>query len=56
MKKKRFWLTLIINIPIQIFFKTLNFRYGMIGRNGIGKTCLLSAIARGEFEKMTRHL
>jgi len=24
-------------------------KYGLIGRNGIGKTCLLAALARGEF-------
>jgi ATP-binding cassette subfamily F protein 3 len=23
--------------------------FGLIGRNGIGKTCLLAALARGEF-------
>jgi ATPase subunit of ABC transporter with duplicated ATPase domains len=25
-------------------------RYGLVGRNGIGKTCLMSAFARKEFE------
>lgn len=24
-------------------------KYGLVGRNGIGKTCLLAALARGEF-------
>ena len=26
-------------------------KYGLIGRNGIGKTCLMNALARGDFEK-----
>jgi len=26
-------------------------KYGLIGRNGIGKTCLINAISRGEIEK-----
>lgn len=29
-------------------------KYGLIGRNGIGKTSLLSALARGDFEKFTK--
>lgn len=45
--------TLIENARISLAYGR---KYGMIGRNGIGKTCLLSAIARAEFEKMTRHL
>lgn len=24
-------------------------KYGLVGRNGIGKTCLMNALARGEF-------
>jgi ATP-binding cassette subfamily F protein 3 len=24
-------------------------KYGLIGRNGIGKTCFMNALARGEF-------
>jgi ATP-binding cassette subfamily F protein 3 len=27
-----------------------------VGRNGIGKTCLMNALARGEFPKMSGHL
>ena len=27
-------------------------KYGLIGRNGVGKTSLLAALARREFEKM----
>ena len=26
-------------------------KYGLVGRNGIGKTCLINAISRGELEK-----
>jgi len=26
-------------------------KYGLVGRNGIGKTCLINAISRGEIEK-----
>jgi ATP-binding cassette subfamily F protein 3 len=31
-------------------------KYGLVGRNGIGKTCLMNALARGEFPKMPNHL
>jgi ATP-binding cassette subfamily F protein 3 len=31
-------------------------KYGLVGRNGIGKTTLLSAIARKDFDKFPRHL
>jgi ATPase subunit of ABC transporter with duplicated ATPase domains len=31
-------------------------KYGLVGRNGIGKTCLMNALARGEFPKMPPHL
>ena len=29
-------------------------KYGLVGRNGIGKTCLINAISRGEIEKFPR--
>ena len=31
-------------------------KYGLVGRNGIGKTCLMNALARGQFPKMPTHL
>jgi ATP-binding cassette subfamily F protein 3 len=31
-------------------------KYGLVGRNGIGKTCLMNALARAEFPKMPSHL
>jgi len=31
-------------------------KYGLVGRNGIGKTCLMNALARGEFPKTPTHL
>ena len=31
-------------------------KYGLVGRNGIGKTCLMNALARGEFPKMQKNL
>jgi ATPase subunit of ABC transporter with duplicated ATPase domains len=31
-------------------------KYGLVGRNGIGKTCLMNALARGEFPKTPVHL
>ena len=31
-------------------------KYGLVGRNGIGKTCLMNALARNEFPKMPIHL
>jgi ATPase subunit of ABC transporter with duplicated ATPase domains len=27
-------------------------KYGLVGRNGIGKTCLMNALARYEFDKI----
>lgn len=29
-------------------------KYGLIGRNGIGKTCLINAISKGEIEKFPK--
>lgn len=26
-------------------------KYGLVGRNGIGKTCLMNSLARSEFDK-----
>jgi len=31
-------------------------KYGLIGRNGIGKTCFMNALARSEFDKTPQHL
>lgn len=31
-------------------------KYGLVGRNGIGKTCLMNALARYEFEKIPKHV
>ena len=31
-------------------------KYGLIGRNGIGKTCLMNSLARMEFEKIPRYI
>ena len=31
-------------------------KYGLVGRNGIGKTCFMNALARGEFPGMPKHL
>ena len=31
-------------------------KYGLVGRNGIGKTCLMNALAKGEFPKMPTHV
>mmetsp|Transcript_21759 Transcript_21759/g.3601 ORF Transcript_21759/g.3601 Transcript_21759/m.3601 type:complete len:93 (+) Transcript_21759:443-721(+) len=31
-------------------------RYGLVGRNGIGKTSLLSALAAGEIEKVPNYI
>ena len=31
-------------------------KYGLVGRNGIGKTCFMNALARGEFPNMPKHL
>lgn len=29
-------------------------KYGLVGRNGIGKTCLINAISRGEIENFPK--
>lgn len=31
-------------------------KYGLVGRNGIGKTCFMNSLARGEFPGMPKHL
>lgn len=31
-------------------------KYGLVGRNGIGKTCLMNSLARMEFEKIPRYI
>jgi len=31
-------------------------KYGLVGRNGIGKTCLINAISRSEIEKFPQGL
>ncbi len=31
-------------------------KYGLVGRNGIGKTCFMNALARGEFEATPGHI
>jgi len=31
-------------------------KYGLVGRNGIGKTCLLSAVVRGEFGALKKNV
>jgi len=35
---------------------TYGHKYGLIGRNGIGKTCFMTSIARREYEKFPMHL
>jgi len=35
---------------------TYGHKYGLVGRNGIGKTCLMTSICRREFEKFPDHL
>jgi len=35
---------------------TFGHKYGLIGRNGIGKTCLMNALACGEFDKIPDHI
>jgi len=30
--------------------------YGLVGRNGIGKTCLINAISRAEIEKFPKNV
>lgn len=31
-------------------------KYGLVGRNGIGKTCLMNSLARMEFEKIPKYI
>ena len=31
-------------------------KYGLVGRNGIGKTCLINAISRSEIDKFPQGL
>lgn len=31
-------------------------KFGLVGRNGIGKTCLLTAVVRGDFGKMRKNV
>jgi len=31
-------------------------KYGLVGRNGIGKTCFMNALARAEFEATPKHI
>lgn len=31
-------------------------KYGLVGRNGIGKTCLINAISRSEIEKFPQEI
>jgi ATP-binding cassette subfamily F protein 3 len=45
--------TLLDNTCVKLVFGK---KYGLVGRNGIGKTCLMNALARGEFPKMPKHL
>ncbi len=51
-------LTLIVGgrnlLENTVFKLTFGRKYGLIGRNGIGKTSLLSALARGDFDKFTK--
>jgi len=39
----------------KIFFP-VGRKFGLVGRNGIGKTCLLTALVRGEFGKIRQNL
>lgn len=45
--------TLLENTNIKLAYGK---KYGLVGRNGIGKTCLMNALARGEFAKTPTHL
>jgi ATPase subunit of ABC transporter with duplicated ATPase domains len=45
--------TLLDNTSVKLVFGK---KYGLVGRNGIGKTCLMNALARAEFPKMPKHL
>ena len=31
-------------------------KYGLVGRNGIGKTCLMNSLARSEFDAVPKHI
>jgi len=39
---------LLENTPVKV---TQGRKYGLVGRNGIGKSCFMSALCRNEFEK-----
>jgi ATP-binding cassette subfamily F protein 3 len=45
--------TLLDNTSVKLAYGK---KYGLVGRNGIGKTCLMNALARAEFPKMPQHL
>lgn len=45
--------TLLESASLKIAFPR---KYGLVGRNGIGKTSLLAAMAAGEIEKIPKHL
>jgi ATP-binding cassette subfamily F protein 3 len=45
--------TLLDNARLQLVHGR---KYGLVGKNGIGKTQLLTALARGDIEKMATHL
>jgi ATP-binding cassette subfamily F protein 3 len=45
--------TLLESACLRIAFPR---KYGLVGRNGIGKTSLLAAMAAGEIEKLPKHL
>jgi ABC-type multidrug transport system fused ATPase/permease subunit len=45
--------TLLESTTLKLSYGT---KYGLVGRNGIGKTCLMNALARGEFPKTPSHL
>ena len=45
--------TLLDSTNVKLVYGT---KYGLVGRNGIGKTCLMNALARNEFPKMPIHL
>ena len=45
--------TLLESATLRISFPR---KYGLVGRNGIGKTSLLAAMAAGEIEKIPKHL
>jgi ATP-binding cassette subfamily F protein 3 len=44
--------TLLESTPVRFVYGR---KYGLVGRNGIGKTCLFNAIARQEFDKFPTH-